>query len=143
MVAVVGRADGPFAFAAGAERVGQLGQGQDALPGVSLDLLLPEPAEEAEVVLPDRLVVAPPPELAHRAVLIQNQSRWAGFPRLLQVAEESLGLPRVGAQPDPRGPALPAVPDDPVAGHPPLDAGQEQAANIQREPLLLPDRPAA
>src|SRR5262245_4858982 len=66
-----------------------------------------------------------------------------GLDEEYQVPKESLGFPRVGAQPDLRGPALPAVPDDPVAGRPSLDAGQEEAKHVQQQTLLLPHRPAA
>src|SRR5450631_2267259 len=128
--------DGSLALAARTERVGQLRQGEDALPGVATDFLLPEAAEQAQVVLPDGPVVALLAELTHLAVVVQDQPRRADFLRLSQIPEESLGLPQIGAQPDLRGPALPAVPDDPVTGRPPLDAGKEQATNVQQQTLL-------
>src|SRR5207249_3777891 len=83
VVALLGPGGGPLALAARPEGMRQLGQGEDALPGIPSDLLLPEPAEQAEVVLPDRLVVAPPAELAHLAVVVQDQPRRACALRLL------------------------------------------------------------
>src|SRR5271166_107671 len=53
--------------------VGELRYREDALPGVALDFLLAHAPEQAEVVLPNSLIMAPLAELADLAVVVQNQ----------------------------------------------------------------------
>jgi hypothetical protein len=65
--------------------MGQLGQGEDALPGEALDLLLAHTSQQTEVVLPDCLLVAPSAELAHLTVLVEQQPRRLASPHLLKI----------------------------------------------------------
>jgi hypothetical protein len=53
----------------------QLGDGQDTLASVSLDLLLLYPAQEADVVLLHCLRVTPLAKLADVAMVVEAQSR--------------------------------------------------------------------
>jgi hypothetical protein len=73
MVAVVRRPHRTLALAAGPECVGQLCQRENALAGVPLDLLLAQPPQQAQVVLLDRLLLAPLAKLADGAVIVEDQ----------------------------------------------------------------------
>ena len=95
--------------------MGQLGHGEDALPGVALDLLLAHAPQQADVVLLHRLVVAPLAELADLAVVVQDQPRRRlGLGHLLHFPKEAFGLPQIRVETDLRRLAFLAVPDDPA-----------------------------
>ena len=122
--------------------MGELGDGEDALPGVALDLLLAHAPQQADVVLLHRLVVAPLAELADLAVVVQDQPRRRlGTDHLLHFPKEAFGLPQVSVQTYLGRLAFLAVPDDPARRHLPLQPGEEQAVQFQQEPLLLADLP--
>src|SRR5271157_1222935 len=79
-----------------AKGMGELRDRQDALPGVSVDLLLAHPSKEADVVFLHRLVVAPLAELADLAVVVQDQFRWRlGIDQLLHFSKQTFGLPQI------------------------------------------------
>src|SRR5271166_47017 len=122
MVATVALWWGTLAPPPRPKRVGELSDCEDTLPGETLDLLLPHPSEEADIVLLNRLVVATLPELADLAVRVQDQSgSRTGTCHLLDLLKEPIGFPNIRAEPDLRGLALSPVPDYSVGRRPPLN----------------------
>src|SRR5262245_30860174 len=118
----------------------QLGDSEDALAGVSLDLLLLDPAQKAKVVLLYRSLMTAVTELADRAVIVEDQPWWR--PRRLHLPsflQEALGPSRVRVEAYPSCPAPLAVPDDAAARRPALEAREEQAVHVYQGSLLLAD----
>src|SRR3954470_4922706 len=129
----VGTGRRPLALAPGPEGVGQLRDGEDALAGVRLDLLLLHAPQEADVVLLDRLLVASVAELADSAVVVEHQpGRRFPTPHLPEFLQQSPGLAGVRVQTYPSGPTLLAMPEEAEAWHPSLEVREEQPGNLQR-----------
>src|SRR3954463_2668634 len=96
MVSLVRSLNLSLTLASGSERMGQLGHGEDALPGAALDLLLAHPPKQAEVILLHRLIVAPQPEFADLAMVVQVQfGRRLGTGYLLHYLKKTFGLPQI------------------------------------------------
>src|SRR5262249_22744764 len=133
----------PLALAPGSEGVGQLRDGEDALAGVRLDLLLLHAPQEADVVLLGCLLLAPLAELADGAVVVEQQP--GGRPLPLQqpeFVEDSPGLAGVRAQAHPSGPTLLAMPEEAEAWHPSLETREQQPVDLQQGPLFLANLPS-
>src|SRR5262249_61155344 len=64
----------PFAPLPGAECAGELGEGEDALAVIPPQFLLAHAPQEADVVSFLRLRAAPLPELADRAVAVEDKA---------------------------------------------------------------------
>src|SRR5205807_945363 len=116
----------PLALAPGPKGVGKLRDRENALAGGSLDLLLLHPAQQADVVLLERLTLAPLAELADGAVIVENQPRQCVTAlELPEFLHQAFGLARVRAEAHPRRLALLAMPENAVLGRFSLEARQE------------------
>ena len=72
---------GALAFTPGSERVGQLRDGEDALPAMVPHLLFRHASQQTEVILSYGLVVTALAERTDLAVLIEDERRGRGICR--------------------------------------------------------------
>ena len=132
---------GPPPSPPGAEGVGELGDGADALAGVRLHCLLLQAAPQAAGVLLHRLLVAALAELTERAGIVADEpGRYCFDPHPPKFSQKTVSLLQLGAQPDAGRPALLAVPDEAVGGQPSLQAREEQGIPVQQGSVRLADR---